>query len=466
MSAFRNVRFAWTVLSLLVAAILLPGFCMAEEPAPGRKRVIKQIDIVANRVDPSVIRKALAFKEGEELTDRKVEESRKNLHELSLFRSLDVESHWDETIGGERVTVKAEDGWFLLPMPMFGSRGGETFAALMLMERNYFKKSEGIMAFGSYSEGRSSAMASLFLPNFFVMGGFQSLKMDEYQYADGGYNSRPFDDSLTGDEPEDFGTITNRYEKDFDKANIAMGGRITPWLRASAGLNVSTVSYDEAQIADPGDSGDFVAWTASLTLGKQRRLDPAAQGGFFGAFGRVFGLGMAGVKDSLKPLPKIETARSLELGIERGEEWMGSDSDFTKSLLTASQATLFRNRSLFTVALKGGVGNDLPPSQELSTGQRGLLTGVYAREFRGDSLAAATAVYSKPFFRNIIGALNAEIFGDYAVCQAEDSTGEKEGAGFNLVYRFWRFPLPIGAGATYSFDDRNWQASFAFGGTF
>jgi hypothetical protein len=336
----------------------------------------------------------------------------------------------------------------------------------MLMERNYFRQSEGIMTFGSYSEGRASAMASLFLQHFFVMGGFQSSQTDEYQYDDGGYNSKQFDDSLTGDKPEEFGTVTNRYEKDVDKANVAVGGRVTPWLRASAGLNLSTVAYHDAQFVAPDDSGDLVSWTASLTLGKERRLDPAARGGFFGSFGRVFGLGMAGVKDSMKPLPTTETARSLELGLERGETGLGSDSDYTKSMLTVNQATLFRDHSLLKVALKGGAGNDLPPSQELSTGQRGLLTGVYAREFRGDSLAAATAVYSRPFFRNMIGALNAEIFGDYAICQAEDNTGEKQGAGFNLAYRFWRFPLPIGAGMTYSFDDNNWQTSFAMGGMF
>lgn len=450
----------------LAVSILAFRLCAAEETPPLRTGVIRKIDIVVKRADPSVIRKELTFKEGEDLTVGKVEESKKNLHELGLLKSLEIESEWDKALDGYKVTVKANDGWFLLPMPMFGSRGGETYTALMLMERNYFRQSEGIMTFVSHSEGRSSAMASLFMPHMFAMGGFQGTELEEYQYADGGYNSKQFDGAMTSEEPEDFGVITNRYTKGVDKVYVAAGGQVASWLRATVGINHSSVGYSDALLTEPNDAGDINSWTLLLTLGKKGRLDPAAQGGSFGAFGRVFGLGMAGVKDGLKPLPAIETARNLELGIERGEDWLASDADFTKSMLTASQATLFRDRSLWFVALKGGAGDDLPPSQKLSTGQRGLLTGVYAREFRGDTLAAATTVYSRPFFRNMVGTLNAEIFADYAICRAGDQEGEKEGVGLNLAYRFWRFPLPIGAGTTYSFDDNNWQVSFAMGGTF
>jgi len=42
----------------------------------------------------------------------------------------------------------------------------------------------------------------------------------------------------------------------------------------------------------------------------------------------------------------------------------------------------------------------------------------------------------------------------------------KQGVCFNVVYRFWRFPLPMGGGLTYSLDDDNWQVSFAIGGMF
>jgi outer membrane protein assembly factor BamA len=451
---------------LLLAWLVLALPLRAETNAPLRPGAVREIAIVVRRVDPDVIRRELAFKEGDELTEDKIEESRKNLHRLGLLKTLDVETTWDNARGGYKVTVKADDGWFILPMPMVGSRGGESFAGLMLMERNFFRRSEGLMLFGSFSEGRTSAMASLFLPHFFLMGGLDNSLLDQYEYADGGYNSKQFDGDSEREEPEDFGTITNQYKRDIKKVNVFGGGRIVPWLRTTVGLSHSEVEYDEVQSSDPGDTGDINAWTLSLNVGREGRGDAGSQGGFFGSFGRIFGLGMAGVKDSLRPLPKNETTRNLLGSVERGEDWLGSDFEYTKGMLSASQVTMFRNRSMLSLSVKGGMGDDLPASQQLSTSQRGLLAGVYAREYRGDSIAAGSAVFTRPFFRSIVGVLNAEVFGDYAVCWAEGGEWKKEGIGINVAYRFWRFPLPLGSGITYSFDDDNWQYSWAMGGMF
>ena len=450
------------VIWLLALTGLLPLCVGAEEAAP-RPGVIRQIDIVSLRVEPAIIRRELAVREGDVYSPAKLDESRQNLLRLGLFKSLDTQAKWDEGLQGYRVTIKADDGWFLLPLPMFGSRGGETFAGLMLMERNYFRMSEGLMFFGSYSKARSSIMTSFSLPQFFLMAGLQQSDLDQYEYADGAYNSKQFDDNQ---KPEDFGAITNQYRQHTDKATLTAGGRLTPWLRTSLGISLAQVEYTDPQPSSPDDAGNINSWIWSWRLGKEGRGDPATQGGAFGAFGRIFGLGMAGVKDSLKPLAAIETSPSLQGSLERGEPGFGSDESYTKGMLNFDQVTLFRDYSQLTVALKGGAGEDLPPSQRLSTSQRGLLNGVYAREYRGDRIAAASAVFTRPFFRNRIGVLNAEAFGDYAVCWQHDEPGEKEGLGFNLAYRFWRFPLPIGGGATYSIDDHNWQFSFAMGGMF
>jgi hypothetical protein len=455
-----------SLLLLVVGTAFALPVLAADDAAAPRPGVVRQIEVVVTRVDPSVIRRELAFKEGDEFTSRKVEESRKNLLKLGLLKSLEIEETWDDALDGYKVTVKADDGWFILPLPMFGSRGGESFAALMVMEQNYFCRSEGIMAAGFYAEGRYGGMASLFLPHVAFMGGVQESVIDEYQYADGGYNSKRFDEDSEDEEPGDFGTVTNHYEKSARKTSFSAGGRVAPWLRLSAGLSLASVSYDDPEFSVPPDEGDYNAWNVSLNVGREGRGDPALQGGFVGAFGRIFGLGMAGVKEGLKPLPSTETTHHAGLSLERGESWLGSDADYTKGMLSASQVTIFRDRSALAISLKGGRGDDLPPSQLLSTGQRGLLAGVYAREYRGEALAAGTASFSQPFFRTVVGMLNAEVFFDYAACWADEERREKQGAGLNFAYRFWRFPLPLGTGATYSFDDENWQLSFAVGGMF
>jgi hypothetical protein len=93
-----------------------------------------------------------------------------------------------------------------------------------------------------------------------------------------------------------------------------------------------------------------------------------------------------------------------------------------------------------------------------------MLYGAYAREYRGDRIAAATASYMRPFFRNMLGLLTAEVFADSARCWSRGDARDKQGVGFGAVYRFWRFPLPFGGSAAYSLDDRNWQFMFAVGG--
>lgn len=460
--ALLSVALAWALVSFAPPARAADA---DGTPAP-TNAVVRQIIIITHRVNPSVIRKELAFREGEPFSAAAADKSRQNLHRLGLLKELEIDPQWDPALDGYKVTVRADDGWFLLPMPMIGSRGGESFAALMLVERNYFRRGEGLMAFASRSDVGSMAMTAFFMPRWSLMAGGQRLSSDKYQYADGAFNAKQFEDDPKGEEAGDFGVISNRYAEDMDKLYVFGSGRVSPRLQASAGFSHSAVSYHDPEYLAPDDTGDYNAWTLSLTMGPEGRGDPAMQMGALGAFGRTFGLGMAGVKEGLKPLPSIESSHRAQIALEGAETWLGSESSYTKGIAGVNQATIFRDRSVLSLNVKVAGGQDLPPSQKVSTSQRGLLTGVYAREYRGDSLAASSASYSHPFFRNILGMLNAEAFGDYAVCWDGDRNWQKEGAGFNLVYRFWRFPLPFGGGATYSFDDSNWQFSFAVGGMF
>ncbi|MDZ4199681.1 MAG: POTRA domain-containing protein [Kiritimatiellia bacterium] len=437
-----------------------------EEVAEVRPGVIREIRVEAKRTDPKVILNELTFSTGETLRQTDLDESRQNLLRLGLFRNLDLETEWEEAQDGYRVTVRADDGWFILPIPMFGSRGGDSFAALMLMERNYFRRSEGMMLWGSHSAGQSSGMLLITLPGFHALGGMAETRLNQYEYDDGAFNAKVFHDDAEGQRPEDFGTVTNQYRRLVRRTYGEAGGRVSPWLRLSGGLSFSSVAYDRIQIQDPGDSGDLNAWNLTLEIGREGRGDPALQGGAFGSFGRIFGLGMAGVKESLKPLSRMETARIIRLMMERGEPGLGSDEEYTKGLAGVDQAVLFRNRSMLSISLKGAAGDRLPPSQLWATGQRGLLKGLYAREYRGESLVAGSVSWNQPFLRNRIGLMTAEVFGDYALCRNDGNSHEQSGIGLTLTYRFWRFPLPLGGGATYSFEDDNWQYSIAVGGLF
>jgi len=116
--------------------------------------------------------------------------------------------------------------------------------------------------------------------------------------------------------------------------------------------------------------------------------------------------------------------------------------------------------------VNGGIGDDLPESQRFATNRMNGLKGVYAREYRGDSIAVATAEYSYPLLRNNVGGLIGKGFLDLAICRQDNKQWERQGVGMEVAYKFWRFPLPLGIGITYSFDDRNLQYTLAMGGMF
>jgi hypothetical protein len=182
-----------------------------------------------------------------------------------------------------------------------------------------------------------------------------------------------------------------------------------------------------------------------------------------GGFGRMFGLGMSSVGHALVRLPKPETARRFSLSVERGDEALGSDEEYTKLQGAVHQTTLFRDWSALTLAVRGGVGESLPPSQMFATSRQAGLYGVYAREYRGDYLLSGGVRYHREFFRNRVGYLGADAFLDLAGAWDGDEYWTREGIGLNLAYRFWRFPLPLGLGWTYCADDNNVQVSFAIG---
>ncbi|MEW6184185.1 MAG: hypothetical protein AB1585_00430, partial [Thermodesulfobacteriota bacterium] len=231
------------------------------------------------------------------------------------------------------------------------------------------------------------------------------------------------------------------------------------------GITSSQVDYRDRTLSSEKENGQFNSLVFSIGYGKAVRTLGGYDSGA-GGLGRIFGMGMAGLEESLKPLPKIETSWGVLLTIERGDELLGSDRNFTKATAQLKHNTVFRNRGHLEAALNGAVGSDLPESRRFATNRLNGLKGVYAREYRGESLAVATAEYSYPLFQNRVGGLIGKGFMDLALCRQDQKEWGRQGVGLEVSYRFWRFPLPLGLGITYSFDDRNWQYSAAMGGVF
>ena len=298
-----------------------------------------------------------------------------------------------------------------------------------------------------------------------MIGGIMQTDRTEYLYVDGAYNTKDFDSQWVNEKPEDFGAIADKYRKKIKSSFI--GGGIPPlrdW-KMYVGFVSSQADYGSRLQSKPGDSGQLNSVLFSVGYGRAVRTLGGYDGGG-GGFGRIFGMGMAGVEESLKPIPNPETTWGVLATVERGDDLVGSDVNFTKVTGLLKHTTLFRNRSYFEASMSGGVGYDLPESRRFVTNRMNGLKGVYAREYRGESIAVATAEYSYPILRNQVGGLIGKGYLDLAILRQDDKQFERQGVGLEVAYKFWRFPLPLGMGVTYSFDDRNLQYTLALGGMF
>jgi outer membrane protein assembly factor BamA len=322
----------------------------------------------------------------------------------------------------------------------------------MLLEQNFFKRAERVLLFGNYSDIQQTNSASIIFPGFSLSATADRLSYTEYLFADGAYSAKDFDgkelSKLAG-----YGPIADSYQKDISGMRINAGKAFGDSIRGTVGFNSYDIKYSNGLNALPADAGRINSVQASVSFGKfESRLDMLYN------FGRIFGLGMADLEDRLKPLICVKTDYGFQLAAEDG----GSYTKFTAS---ADRLTTFCDKGRLSLFVKGGAGTGIPDSQLFATNRRDGMLGTYAREFRGDRIAVSNIDYRHPFIKDKTGQLIGEAFAEFASAYG-NQWNSKEGAGINLTYQFWRFPLPLGFGYTYSFDDNDWQVSASIGGAF
>jgi len=434
---------------------VFPAVSFCAEPG----LIVSSITVTDNRVHESIVRNKLAFKAGDMLDDEKLALSRGNLYAMGLFKTLEIQQNPDGQ-GSVAVTVKAKDGWFALPWIMAGSRGGERYTGVMLMEQNLFRGAERLAYFGMFQNSDSLNGFSLMFPDFALNASIGQRDYTDYRYQNGEYTSG----ILVGRELsklQDFGAISDSYNLDSQSTRLSVNLPVERGLRVSAGVNLSRADYSPITGSAPGDSGAFNALQAGINYG---RNDSARD--LSGAFGRIFGMGMADLEENFKPLSCSKAEWGFSASIESALKELESEHDYVKTVVSATRETKFCDYSRLLFCARVGLGSTLPFSQLFATNRAAGMMGVYAREFRGDDIGVASADYRYPLVRNRRGVLNADIFTEAAVVTAGAANYGKQGAGCNLSWQFWRFPLPLGIGYTYCIDDQNWQASFSIGGMF
>ena len=442
------------IIFLLTLPILLSSNCLATE-------IIKKIEITGNRVNESTIRKHLGFSEGNTWDDSLIDKAKKRLYKLKIFKELEITSDYNKDLSGMVIKIKAVDGWFILPIPITSIKGGDQVFLLILTEQNYFRKAERITLFNSIRQGRLSSIFTYDLQHYSISVGAMDISETEYIYSDAGISNKVFNNGINKEKPENFGIVISDYKKMVLQPLLSGSILLTDYLKASAGIRSTSVNYTPgATGAIPTDHGTMNSVFLALSSDDN---DPARDSD---SIGRIFGMGMAEIREMVRKKTKVPSIWLWNCNLENSGRIVSSDFPFTKTSLSIAHKAVFKWKNDLTISSKFTGGTTLPPSQMPATNQRNGLKGYYAREFRGNSTINSYINYSYPFYLTELGYFSAEGFYDWGICFSDDNRFDRTGTGLNLSYRFWRFPIPIGLGYTYSFDDRNWQTILAIGGRF
>ncbi|HOX22366.1 MAG TPA: hypothetical protein PLL10_02800 [Elusimicrobiales bacterium] len=397
----------------------------------------------------------IPLRQDEAWTALKEEQTRQALFGLKVFKEVKISSVYVADKDVVDVDILAKDGWFFLPLPFYGSNKGGQRLSLTLMEVNFFRNAESLFLMGSLSPDTNMVAFGGFLHDWFLYSAYKYTDIIERQYADGGYNSGSFyttSDQGTGPFP-----TQRSYTKRLEGPSLVLGRSIGAGYSLSSEFASQRSRYFDGNL--PGGAEEGMHNSAGLKLGYRAGRD-MGRGNFAQSFGAIFGMGMADLQERIKILPRPIYGFMAEAGASSAGRALGSD--YAYSLLSGRAVAQAELPERHTVSLRAAVahGNNLPFSQLLAT--RVILQGTYEREFRGDTLSGVGASFAYFLSRSRRGVWVAEPFFESAI--AWDGVGRSQyGAGMNMYYRFWRFPLPLGLSYTYSLKDMRGQVAATLG---
>jgi hypothetical protein len=449
--------FILRALALLLAAE--PVLAQLSQPK------VERIEIVGNRTDEAVLRRCLPFSEGEPLPPDGLARARRALFAMRQFKSVDISSSAAPS-GGAEVRIALEDGWFLIPFPFAAVGSGGSGGGLFLVEKNLFKESESISIAGFDGEAGYSGLAQYDWQGWSAQAAEVHRDYTERRYSNGSYSAvsgvrGPADAS----DPQQYGTIVDSYEKIGDETRVLFGApllrddRYVPSVTAQVGWDGQRVGYENPSPLAPGDSGRQDQAVFALSAATSHVVQDT--------LGVIFGYGLADLQMRLQPLPAPRLDEGVSATYNDAGAWTGSEYEYSYEQVRSDTVLSWGSHRTLTLRVAGSHGDNLPPNRYLTTGRSDAgLQGDYAREFRGDDVLGVSLIYSHPFRTTTRGVWEGSVFAETARAWFDGQAWEKEGVGAAFWYRFWRFPIPIGFGTTYSIDDRNFQFSAAVGGRF
>ena len=443
--------------------------------------IISRVIVAGNRTDLSVLESRIALKEGRPFHQGDLEWTRRGLYAMRLFKRVEIEPRLNAS-GGVDVSILAEDGWYVLPLPFVFAGGGGSGASLMLMERNYFRRAESIYAAESVNSAGESTRVGGSYERWSGGASYGRYSYTQYGYSNGSFNTESFlESSKNLNNPSQYGVVVSSFDRTVQSGSVSAQYALSPRWRAGLGFTESLVGYSQQSGFAPNDAGrqnwveGRLGWSGLVRgergdFGLSAVPTPWSTGG--GAMtdlvGSIFGLGLADVGERIRPLSAARLRLGAEATADVANSAMGSDFDFTKWTARGSAALEFAQRHTLSLQVTGSKGFELPFSQGIPTSGALGMRGTYIREFFGTEGVGASLAGSYLLHQSRRGVLSMDAFVESATVSGGSfgGCGTQNGVGGGFHYTFWRFPLPLGLGYTYSLTDRDGQISFAAGGRF
>lgn len=437
----------------------LAAFC--QETLEGRP--IAAINITGNRTSAGEILRRIPLRKGGVWTAAGEAKARHELHEMRIFRSVNIKTHYDEAAGGVVVDIEASDGWYLVPLPFYVSNDSGQGGSLMLVGGNIFRRAETILVYGAVSGSTKVLMTGVMIGDYFFSAIGAREEYTEKLYTNGAYNTNSFFGSAK-DDPAKFGNPYDSYTRKTARHVFGVSRKFGDNHRLGLDFQQQKVDYSNPQPSAPSEPGQHNI--ASLKYKYLSNVDANTGTHASGSFGSIFGLGLSDLEDQLKPLPRVKVSQIYEAQFSNCGRALGSDYDFSELHLGWTGLWELPQRHVAQLKVYGIKGWNNPYSQLIPTGRPIGMQGTYAREWRGDKAVGAMASFAYFVSRSKLGLTAGEPFIENGYVWRGDTLYRQTGVGLNVYYRFWRFPLPIGLNYTYSLVDKDSEVSAMVGFSF
>ena len=403
------------------------------------------------RMSPGTLTTRFRLKPGDTFSPAAYEKAQDDLHKLRVFKKLDFTA--TPTPNGEQIDIhiSAQDGYYIFPIAFF-TGGSKNAGGASIHAGNLFKHGEQTFLFGGGSKDGFTTRAGLQWGNHFLTKVYTQLHFDQNFYTGNWQNVYGVFSTTDDDEHQDQLLRTVRGRQDIFA--LLYTYRFSRTGRVFVAPEYNRVTYAHNQL----DSGNHHNVRAGI-----RFTDDIRAGMNMGA---LSGYGLTDKQKTLQDLPRTRYGYNVSISYENGGHWTDSDYNISKASLESAWLLELPQRHLLTLQLKAqnafeGTFTDQVTSLEVLTG-----AGKYDRQRRGKRAAGAGVSFTYYLLRNQTGLLSLAPFYELSYTDVGERYRPHSGAGANLFYRLWRFPLPIGLNYTHNLQDGTHQVGFVVGGMF